>query len=209
MNIKSSAKSGQTLICPECGAGLDEVRPGMHYGRFAVVDRCSVCAGVWFDRWELYSLTEEGLRSLMDARAYPDSAARAGGSGKCPRCSIMLVPFNDPGLPEKTNIKRCEGCSGMWLDRADIEKYGIYKESVLSVKTMQFRETETAAIIEYEKKWLGKAKSIPLDRTDARPADGSEMPDGTGSVNDGATGSNDTGTGDCGGDAGGGDGSCD
>lgn len=209
MNINSSAKSGTTLICPKCGVGLDEVRPGMHYGRFAVVDKCSVCAGVWFDKWELYSLTEEGLRSLLDVGLYSDPAVCEGGSGQCPRCSIMLVPFKDPGLPEKTNIKRCEGCSGVWLDRADIEKYGRYKENVLSMKAMQFRETETAAIREYEKKWLGKVKSAPLDRIDARPADGSEMPDGTGSVHDGATGSNDTDTGDCGGDAGGDGGSCD
>lgn len=195
-------RSGSSLVCPGCGAGLDEARPGMHYGRSAVVDKCSVCHGVWFDKWELYSLSEEGLRSLLGAGAYVVPVAHEGG-GQCPRCSITLVSFNDPGLPKDTNIKRCEGCSGVWLDKGDIEKYSKYKENVLSLKTMQFKETETAAIIEYEKRWFGKAKSVPLGSIDATPANGSETPDGTGSVQDSATGSTDSDTGDCGGDGGG------
>ena len=210
MTFNNSTKTGSALTCPKCGAGLDEVRAGMHYGRSAVVDKCGVCAGVWFDKWELYSLTEAGLRSLLDVGGYTDDGLHEGGAGLCPRCSIALVSFNDPGLPKEVNIKRCDGCSGAWLDRADIERYSRYKENVLSVKTMQFKETETGAIIEYEKRWLGKAKSTPLDRTDAaRPADGSVTPDGTGSFHDGASGANDTDAGDCGGDLGGDGGSCD
>lgn len=205
MTFTNSSKSGVTLICPRCGAGLDEVRASIHYGRFVVVDKCGVCHGVWFDKWELYSLTEEGLRSLLDSGALEDKAVHEGGNGQCPRCSIALALFKDPGLPKDTNIQRCEGCSGAWLDREDVQKYGKYKEDVLSVKTMQFKETETEAIKEYEKRWFGKVKSAPLDRVDATPADGSGAPDGKGSVDDCATGS-----GDCGGDSGGGDGSsCD
>lgn len=201
--LNSMQPGSSTIVCPRCGAGLEEMRAGIHYGRLAVVDKCSRCRGVWFDKWELYALTEEGLRSLLNFEAQAGQVGHDAGDGLCPRCLNALVSFKDPSLPRDINILRCEKCSGAWLDNADIAKYSRYKENVLSAKKEQFKETETAAIREYEKNRLGKVRTPAYERIDLTPANDSGASDGAGLLDDGATG-----VGDCGGggDGGGSDG---
>jgi Zn-finger nucleic acid-binding protein len=49
------------------------------------------------------------------------------GSGECPVCTLDLKPFKDPMLPPDASIKRCPGCSGLWLNRGDLKRYAEHR----------------------------------------------------------------------------------
>lgn len=183
----SDTKS-KTLICPDCGKDLSETRATAHYGRQIIVDRCASCGGVWFDKWELYSLTEEGLRSLQYSNT--SGPAQKGGE-QCPRCASGLVPYIDPMLPKDAGIKRCDPCSGLWLNRNALTSYTAYKENVLSVKTMEFKISETDATRRLEIELTGTARTNPIERINATPKRDHGVPEGSGSFDDGAIGSKD------------------
>jgi len=134
------------LKCPECAAQLHEVYTEANYGRVIIVDQCKRCGGVWFDRWELYFLTDESLKSLahVDTAAFmaSNAATHAKKSGhECPRCEKELVVFTDPMLPKDTDIKRCAGCHGLWLNRGTIGKYGSRKQELRGALLGELKKT--------------------------------------------------------------------
>jgi Zn-finger nucleic acid-binding protein len=49
------------------------------------------------------------------------------GSGHCPVCTLELKTFKDPMLPPDASIKRCAGCSGLWLNRGDLKRYAEHR----------------------------------------------------------------------------------
>ncbi|MBI5562286.1 MAG: zf-TFIIB domain-containing protein [Deltaproteobacteria bacterium] len=185
-----TAPASIELICPACGAAMAAGRLEAHYGRVVVIDRCPGCGGVWFDRWELYSLTGWALRGLLEDGAAP-GPARAG-SGQCPRCGVALVPYLDPMLPKDAGIKRCAQCSGVWLDRDGVARYAEYKENVLSVKTEGFRIAETEAARRLEIELKGAAVTPAVERVCAAPGADTDAPEGAGALDDGAIGGGDT-----------------
>ena len=121
---------GKTLQCPCCAGALKEAWAEANYGRVLLVDQCSSCGGVWFDRWELSFAKSSSIKTLhaVDIKAFLAEVTRKGGSCECPRCSVALVPFTDPSLPPDASIKRCPRCSGVWLNRGDLLKYASYRE---------------------------------------------------------------------------------
>lgn len=123
--------TGKELYCPGCGGRLREVWAEANYGRVLLLDQCDSCGGVWFDRWELYFVKPASLKSLhaVDFKTFLSENPFKKGSGECPRCSVSLVSFNDPLLPKDATIKRCERCSGLWLNRGDLSKYAIHREA--------------------------------------------------------------------------------
>lgn len=134
------------LKCPECAAQMHEVYTEANYGRVIMVDQCKRCGGVWFDRWELYFLTDESLRSLehVDIAAFiaPNAAARVKKSGhECPRCEKELISFIDPMLPKDTDIKRCAGCHGLWLNRGAIGKYKSRRQELRGTLLNELKDT--------------------------------------------------------------------
>jgi len=120
----------KVLRCPGCAGTLKEVWAEATYGRVLLLDQCSLCGGVWFDRWELYFALAASVKSLhtVDMGAFLGAVPVRSGSGECPRCSVELEPFRDPGLPPDATIKRCKRCSGLWLNRGDLLKYASYKD---------------------------------------------------------------------------------
>lgn len=183
----SDTKS-KTLVCPDCGGVLSEIGALAHYNRQVIVDLCSYCGGVWFDKWELYSLTEEGLRSLQYSNT--GNPAQSGGE-QCPRCASGLVPYIDPMLPKDAGIRRCDPCSGLWLNRNALTKYSSYKENVLSVKTLEFKISETDATRRLEIELTGTARTSPIERINATPKKEDGVPNGSGSFGDGIIGTTD------------------
>lgn len=118
------------LRCPACAGALKEVYAKANYGRVLLVDQCTVCGGVWFDRWELYMLHKASASDLdsIDVKSLLAGNPDVRGSGNCPRCSLPLVDFKDPGLPPDASIKRCAQCSGLWLNRGEISKYANHRD---------------------------------------------------------------------------------
>ncbi|MBI5493001.1 MAG: zf-TFIIB domain-containing protein [Deltaproteobacteria bacterium] len=119
------------LSCPECGGKLKEVYAEATYGRFLLLDQCRACGGVWFDKWELYFVKAESIKALeeVDLNALVSPVAGSAGSDKCPKCNVDLIPFNAPLLPKDASIKRCQRCSGLWLNRGELGKYARHRES--------------------------------------------------------------------------------
>ncbi len=119
------------ISCPACGGRLKEVYAEATYGRFLLLDQCRACGGVWFDKWELYFVKAEAIKELeeTDFNALASPAGGSAGSNKCPKCNVDLIPFNDPLLPKDASIKRCPGCSGLWLNRGELGKYATHRET--------------------------------------------------------------------------------
>ena len=119
------------LICPECGGVLHEVYAAANYGRVLLLDQCRGCGGVWFDRWELYFVTDKSIKDLegIDARSFIAPVAPSPAKGQCPKCEKELSVFTDNNLPKDALIERCPGCSGLWLNRGELGKYASHRKT--------------------------------------------------------------------------------
>lgn len=130
----SGAKTDKTtgLECPACSAPLKEVYAEANYGRVLVLDQCVSCGGIWFDNWELHFVKANSLEKLycVDETALLTPASSDKGSFSCPRCRLSLMPFVDPYLPKDASIRRCGGCSGLWLNRGELPRYAAHKNSI-------------------------------------------------------------------------------
>ncbi|MEK6759473.1 MAG: zf-TFIIB domain-containing protein [Deltaproteobacteria bacterium] len=128
-----TGKNGAVSIlrCPACAKALKEVFAKANYGRVLLLDQCTGCGGVWFDRWELYMLHGASVSDLdsVDVSSLNAPNPDVHGSDNCPRCSLPLVEFRDPGLPPDASIRRCVACSGLWLNRGEISKYANHRDT--------------------------------------------------------------------------------
>jgi uncharacterized protein len=98
--------SEASLACPKCRAPLLHLeRRGM------IIERCSKCAGLWFDAGELTVFTESYKKI--------DSEAGAPSGLGCLRCDHELRVLSFPGTD--VEIDRCPGCQGIWLDQGELE----------------------------------------------------------------------------------------
>ena len=122
------------LSCPECGGDLHEVFAEANYGRVLLLDQCKSCGGVWFDRWELYFVTDRSIKDLeaIDAASFAAENPIDGGKGLCPRCEKELAVFIDPNLPKDALIERCQGCNGLWLNRGELNRFAAHRKTFRS-----------------------------------------------------------------------------
>ena len=113
----------ETVLCPDCGSGLDAVQAKARSGYLLALDQCGRCGGVWFDRWELFPLhhDEVGRLDPLDGDRLLASVCDAQ-LGRCPRCEIDLRAFRDPNIPSDARIARCAVCEGMWLQRGQLTR---------------------------------------------------------------------------------------
>lgn len=132
----SSTPENKPLLCPGCGGNLKDVYAEANYGRVLLLDQCEDCGGIWFDRWELYFLKTGAARRLagVDPSAVLAENPLRVGSGECPRCKKGLAHFHDILLPKDASIKRCPGCSGLWLNRGELTKYADHKDKTVNGK---------------------------------------------------------------------------
>lgn len=172
------AQDIKTLYCPGCGGTLKEVWAEANYGRVLLLDQCHDCGGVWFDRWELYFMKESSLRSLdsVDINTFLSAVPDRKGSGRCPGCDTGLNPFIDPFLPKDASIKRCAGCSGLWLNRGDLSKYASFKKSLKgNAEEPGFNELNTLKHLQKELNTADIAKPAQTAYLDEPPIDTKEV----------------------------------
>jgi Zn-finger nucleic acid-binding protein len=96
------------MQCPKCKS--TPLKRGKITAKQLVLDQCSTCKGLWFDKGEL-------TRSLgAKAKKYfvtPNFSVKVPDS-KCPRCDDSLYEFCYPGT--LTLVDGCKQCEGVWLD---------------------------------------------------------------------------------------------
>lgn len=175
------SKNKEVLLCPGCGAVLRRVFAEASYGRVVALDQCPGCGGVWFDKWELYFVKGGRLKALasVDVKALNRPSAEPG-SGACPRCGRVLKGFTDPGLPLGLVLKRCAGCSGLWLNRGELAEFAEHRypgaepvpvegpEGVQALKRLQ-KELDVSSIAEPAKEAVGlEARADPYSGLDGK-----------------------------------------
>ena len=103
------------LRCPDCRCNMGLLRRSS-----VLLDRCGRCSQIWFDVFEL----ERVLRSRIDTSSHftmyylpfrPDSPAE---TASCPRCNRDTLRTGRTG---ETIVRRCELCSGFFLEESSIQ----------------------------------------------------------------------------------------
>lgn len=126
-------KEPQYLLCPDCGKGMNEVVLMSTRGLPVKVDQCKKCGGIWFDRWELYTLGTYPLTENLkkpDLNIFFNPAQATKHIGVCPHCGIKLTKFKDRNIPEGVVFLRCELCGGIWLNFYHFKKFLKWRQSI-------------------------------------------------------------------------------
>jgi Zn-finger nucleic acid-binding protein len=110
--------------CPHCELTMLAVHARARSGYCLLLDQCGQCGGVWCDRWELYPLDADEAQRIdpVDTAGLQAESVTPRRPGRCPRCTVALRPFRDPGLPVGARIERCAVCDGMWLNRGELRR---------------------------------------------------------------------------------------
>ena len=102
------------MRCPKCRSDMEQI---VHDD--VEIDRCTTCAGLWFDAGEV-----EALKSSEAARAIDTGDAAEGKRTnkidryRCPRCSGAMVRMVDP---KQRHIwyEKCAACGGSFFDAGE------------------------------------------------------------------------------------------
>lgn len=107
-----------TLKCPDCSINM---KPFLC--RHIVVERCSRCQGIWFDKQEL-GVFGETLRNLPieSIRVETPERDRRTILSTCPHCQLLL---NESSFAYNSDVRiqTCERCSGIWLRYPELFRY--------------------------------------------------------------------------------------
>lgn len=106
------------LDCPRCKrVKLEEVDLDK-----VVIDRCSRCAGLWFDNDEIgNAVSKREALGNLESRIPPIEDEVPGMH--CPRCpdvSLRRVTLATPAGQRPAVVYRCASCAGTWIDRGEL-----------------------------------------------------------------------------------------
>jgi Zn-finger nucleic acid-binding protein len=106
-----------SIKCPKCAHGMDEVT----YGD-VTIDRCTHCAGLWFDDDEAHRLKGKWMGDALDIGK--KSEGKKWDTVEdicCPRCDTDMQKTSDPTQPHILY----EICSdhGMFMDAGEFTDY--------------------------------------------------------------------------------------
>ena len=107
------------MKCPNCSASLSKHQIGD-----LEIDVCrDGCAGIWFDRDELYKL-DDGSEGKGDSvfLITPRSNFQNPAPKQCPHCAheVLVKQFLDAA--NSVQIDQCWSCSGVWMDHGELQK---------------------------------------------------------------------------------------
>ncbi len=113
------------VCCPKCKGLLEKV-----IYQNIEIDRCSVCAGIWFDRLEAEELRQlKGSESVDIGKPAPVEN-RPCKSVSCPRCGKGMLKMLDFGQ-QPLWYEKCSQCQGMWLDAG---RFTVFKQNFHPVR---------------------------------------------------------------------------
>ncbi len=117
------------MNCPRCKTVLS-VKIVKELQVTLEVDQCENCGGTWFDQGEIRPIDLVVEPVLWEKRNIPTKSSQLLGL-HCPKCEEKPLLDKIPHPRDhKVIIDQCSHCSGVWLDKGEIE--AIQKENYLS-----------------------------------------------------------------------------
>lgn len=108
-----------SLICPKCGAYMEQIDLAG-----VAIDRCTNCAGLWFDYLEA-----EALRAVPGANDIIDVGDRQVGLMldavehiRCPRCQTAMERMVFDQQPT-LRFECCPQCYGIFFDAGEFHDF--------------------------------------------------------------------------------------
>lgn len=102
------------LSCPKCSAAMEPVMADGHE-----VDRCTRCAGIWFDAGELDWLAQSEIAEAIDTGDVREGRAMNEVTDvDCPRCGRGMQHVPDEHKPD-IHYEVCVECEGAFLDAGE------------------------------------------------------------------------------------------
>jgi Zn-finger nucleic acid-binding protein len=105
------------MNCPKCNATLDTIQ---HAG--VEIERCSGCAGLWFDAFEHEELKQLAGSEAIDAGSATAPAGDGGVPGQCPKCSVAMIRMVVAGQPH-ISYESCGVCHGVFFDAGEFRDF--------------------------------------------------------------------------------------
>jgi MFS transporter, PAT family, beta-lactamase induction signal transducer AmpG len=104
------------LKCPRCITDtLEEIEVGSE-----LLDRCSVCSGLWFDQGEVSRV----MKDVSQVQELENRLPADTGTMDCPRCPGVRMrkqSLETLGLSSDC-VYRCASCMGTWMDRGVLRR---------------------------------------------------------------------------------------
>ena len=106
----------QTLDCPKCGTSMQRV-----YIAAAIIDRCEVCGGLWFDALERERLLQhpEAVQKLDCGPLAPARVMNKVTRIHCPRDGSAMIHQVD-AQQRHVGFESCTICGGVYLDAGEL-----------------------------------------------------------------------------------------
>ena len=105
------------MNCPKCNAAMNTVQ---HEG--VEIERCSGCAGLWFDAFEHEELKELTSSASVDSAPAESSSSHAGGTGACPKCTAKMIQMVVASQPH-ISYESCPTCHGVFFDAGEFADF--------------------------------------------------------------------------------------
>ena len=95
-----------SIKCPIDLNEIREVKAKSHYGWPVILEQCQGCGGLWFDRYELFSLRTAQAEKIetLDARALVCPSRVLSARLLCPRDGTELARFTGANFPEQVVV---------------------------------------------------------------------------------------------------------
>ena len=106
-----------SIECPKCGHGMTEIT----YGE-VTIDRCTNCAGLWFDTGEAEALKKKWMGDALDMGSADEGKKwDAVDDIACPRCGKDMSKTSDP---DQSHIwyETCDE-HGMFMDAGEFTDF--------------------------------------------------------------------------------------
>ncbi|MBW6441156.1 zf-TFIIB domain-containing protein [Patescibacteria group bacterium] len=122
------------MKCPKCSLeDLNEIKING-----VMIDRCSHCGGLWFDKDELSISRDARDKNLswLDFDLWGDhnKLALSGKSIDCPRDGKHLFKIKYGNTDVMVDI--CLDCHGVWLDKSELDKIIVQLKDKINSETI-------------------------------------------------------------------------
>ena len=104
------------MNCPKCASPMESVSVGG-----VEVDRCTSCAGMWFDAFEDETVKKAGAAKAVDTGDKTKGKAQnQTGKISCPKCNTRMIRMVDREQPHIW-YESCPVCYGKFFDAGEFK----------------------------------------------------------------------------------------